>query len=1330
MTKGLITGIFLLVCTCSFAQNDMKQLPKFLPPPPDAFNIVKSADASVGLHTGTAQIRVPLFEYKAGGQSYPLSVQYSSNGVLVDELPSKVGMNWTFNPGGVITRVIMDDPDETNPLKTPPADAFNLNQLAEYVHFMSLQGTADGYNTQPDEYQFSVGNLSGKFFYDHNGVLRLSSYSKIKIEKKPSGNTVDWDYKLTDENGIKYFFGGTGAIERAKNQNAGCPRIDYATFVTVAWHLRRIEYPNGETATYTYTGYNFTVTDGITQTIMAQAGDASYPTGFTLYGSIMPPISATTCQTITNNEAVALQSISCSNGTAIGFTYTNREDIPNEKAFEHVSLSYGNEIVKKFRFNYVYSNSGGNYQSGVYQAPTYFPINFGQKRLFLMSIQEVDKTNSSSSLSTIIDYDDINGLPPRLSTSQDHYGYSNGVSNPYYFPKPNLEPVETSVHSESVGLQIVNNFNTRFGTTFTGNKEPNFNFAKKGTLSKITYPTGGSTSITWEPNSVNKELQNYPALQNFSLSALGSCPPPGSNCVTRSFEWITLSFQQYVNISFVTGSIGQEDIIHSKAHIYVYNTSNQLIHTYTLGYNQNYYNSYLLSSGTYKIELVSTNNSIPAGLYFSYRPGNTNPQNQNISIPGLRVKSIFDSDGNGNTVVKNYAYASVNEPEKSSGQILPVKYYQSFNRLVNYGYYWWDGDPFTLQIVGQVNQTFDKLQSSTNYRSYNGGKSAINYEFVVESVGSSYNNGVVEHKFQTSYNSAAQIIYGNDIPSAPLSDNNFFDGLELEKNVYKKENNQFKLISKTVNSWAADNRNFGWTDGYVVYLKNVSTERLAYNSNDPHKLIDFDIVRYPRYYSWVQLKKQTHYTYDDNNNQLKVEKDFTYDNINVLKPSSETTTSSNQSILRKEYKYVPDYLSISGLSSSAQSSSIDMLSKNIYTPLLETKTFRNNNLLSTDRTEFVLWGNGQNLPAYQWSSLFNNPLEKTINFQNYNAGGEVTELSKVNDVPIAYVWRYNNLYPVLEAVNCSSNEIFYESFEENPTATNDDYAKTGKKVKLNVHTVNFVRPNAKQYEITYHIWDGTKWVFNKSPYNGSSFIVTGNKIDEIRIAPINVVSIKTYSYKPYIGVTSMCDENGKTTYYEYDNYNRLSLVRDQDYNIVKKICYNYFGQQQNCITSGCTNLTAIWQSTGVTRCQPNATCGVTGYQESEEQDVNSCSPTFGSSRWVLGAYNPTLCANISQEQINVINNGGIAGLLIKFTLTSNPTITYTYPIPTSSGLVGCIPSGSQNLYNVEIYHSGQGVPIFAEYTFGGLTVSGLPARFKSRQITSSSNTLIINNEIY
>ncbi|MBO9657861.1 MAG: RHS repeat protein [Chitinophagaceae bacterium] len=38
----------------------------------------------------------------------------------------------------------------------------------------------------------------------------------------------------------------------------------------------------------------------------------------------------------------------------------------------------------------------------------------------------------------------------------------------------------------------------------------------------------------------------------------------------------------------------------------------------------------------------------------------------------------------------------------------------------------------------------------------------------------------------------------------------------------------------------------------------------------------------------------------------------------------------------------------------------------------------------------------------------------------------------------------------------------------------------------------------------------------------------------------------------------------RTTYYEYDGFGRLSVVKDDAGKVLRKICYNYAGQEVNC----------------------------------------------------------------------------------------------------------------------------------------------------------------------
>ena len=63
-------------------------------------------------------------------------------------------------------------------------------------------------------------------------------------------------------------------------------------------------------------------------------------------------------------------------------------------------------------------------------------------------------------------------------------------------------------------------------------------------------------------------------------------------------------------------------------------------------------------------------------------------------------------------------------------------------------------------------------------------------------------------------------------------------------------------------------------------------------------------------------------------------------------------------------------------------------------------------------------------------------------------------------------------------------------------------------------------------------------------------------IDELRIFPIGA-QMTSYTYAPIIGVKTQDDVNGKPLYYEYDDYERLWLTKDSDYNVLKRFEYHH-----------------------------------------------------------------------------------------------------------------------------------------------------------------------------
>jgi len=154
------------------------------------------------------------------------------------------------------------------------------------------------------------------------------------------------------------------------------------------------------------------------------------------------------------------------------------------------------------------------------------------------------------------------------------------------------------------------------------------------------------------------------------------------------------------------------------------------------------------------------------------------------------------------------------------------------------------------------------------------------------------------------------------------------------------------------------------------------------------------------------------------------------------------------------------------------------------------------------------------------------PAMYSVIVDDYDNFGNVLQYHKENDMNASVIWGYQDLHQVVKGENISYPELM--------TAVNSAaaYAANGDMEHLLTIIGDLVTPEQRQ----------TWGRFNK----------------DLRESPlVSQAIISTYSYTPQVGMTSTTDAAGITSYYEYDSFNRLFLVRDLNDNIVKKYDYHF-----------------------------------------------------------------------------------------------------------------------------------------------------------------------------
>ena len=180
------------------------------------------------------------------------------------------------------------------------------------------------------------------------------------------------------------------------------------------------------------------------------------------------------------------------------------------------------------------------------------------------------------------------------------------------------------------------------------------------------------------------------------------------------------------------------------------------------------------------------------------------------------------------------------------------------------------------------------------------------------------------------------------------------------------------------------------------------------------------------------------------------------------------------------------------------------------------------------------------------------------------------------------------------------------------------------------------------------------------------------------------VFVTTYTHQPLIGVSSETDSRGKTLYYEYDAFKRLALIRDQDHNILKKICYNYAGQPENCSFFGNPQMSQTFTKTncssdyvgtsGTYTVPPNKYFSATSLNDAQAQaqkDIDLNGQTFVNNNSSSGA----TCIPMVKS-----TNTGTIPYTVSITNIATGTVSTVTAYPSSSSVqIGQLTPGNYNI---------------------------------------------------
>ncbi|WP_347049129.1 hypothetical protein [Flavobacterium olei] len=1093
--RHILLSIILIFSNFGVFSQIINPVPeKIFSASPDVMAFQKYNITEVNLYTGKTDVKIPIFEIKSGNINVPISINYDSGGIKVDDRATSVGMGWVLNAGGSIIRIVNDIPDNDSQIGTDYQDGGDTG-----IHIYPI------INRQGNNRKINARIPVFATYY---------RYSNFPNDSPCFVYREDIDENEVDGVNGKY------------------------------WADSAIPYPGGY--------FHPDLPD--TFIVNAPGLSSKFITSNNTEKDIYPNNNNGITTTFLDNSGIKMASLVIDKRANPGYGFYNYVNLGENNlsllnANPYHQITAGKKIKDFYEFNVVNTN-GVKYKFNEEEVNETFYRPFG--------IIPVPGAICSSNGMDIINSYHANYYNKRIHTwnlSQIEDSQTNKTVDFLYqtYANPNIENnilVDTPVNLTIGSPQNENSLNKCMIAMYAPN-DP-YNYLKMNSMTKNP-KRKRLTSISYEEGTVNFQYglrredylgenalteiivknNNNIIVKRFVLNysyfnSKENCDDP--DCKRLKLESIQIfgndsksnsyTFDyEYSNKLPKRGSLEHDFLGYYNNNGVPDNNSNVLLTPELYFYKNNYINSIL------PFQLANNNN-------FQIIPGNYSLIPNAYSLTGLLKKITYPSGGSSEFEYENNQFQYQGETYLSGGaRIKSQKLTDNNNQLKKVSYSYLDqygkssGYINNIPKFANISDFYADTMMAKSFAVYDMAKggieltsgSFVGYSKITET---EIDNGYTKYEFssplefpntpevrinnQTDSNCTAcscLFIKNTSYPMMTFVDNESRRGKLINKTIYNSAN---QILDQEINDYSYRELK---TFPYQVTIYFGGLEETCTTS---HREGISLTIKSNLPVSQNLLTKKTNISHF-NTKTLSTTVDYEYDS-NFPFVTKEIFNNGLADIkTEKLYSYFSNQI-------AAQPIINNLVTANRINEVVTEKIFRDNNLITTKQINYKDFGNGTVLPKSLSKSVGLQVLEEQDVIDLRDNKGNILQYHNKIGVNTSIIWGYNKTQPIAKIDNAAYTAIPAEIISNLQTLSNND------------------SDNCMSQECSEQKLRKALNLFRDSVPNAF---------------------VSTYTYNPLVGVTSITDPKGMTSYYEYDEELRLKWVKDSRGKLLTENIYHY-----------------------------------------------------------------------------------------------------------------------------------------------------------------------------